>query len=423
MFEKEVTVAILSPQESLLGFLHPNLVEITETNELYQVRSIEITHPLLDENNTDLSKYDNLLIPGNKVWRSENCDGVPCLYVMVGEKVYDFINNNVKIYAEEVAIELSQNQVFRSTAFAWVVNSAFLTTYCGDLFTPGTIDGPSTETDFSGALTPMAILRLIESSIAGEFNFRYIEESGKIARYIDWRVKIGSVHTTPIELGYNALNIVLKINEADTRIAAAPKGTPDDANVDAFHQAMAAFAAVEFKSTTTIPLYVTKDESGNPINGPLAAPPYNKPAGQNYVECQNQTELTASYQRIYKQPKVSYGTFPRIYTFDTSETNIYNLYWACVVNIKQYLQPEVTITCNVIDIDKLTGGAAEHYNVGDTVYVRLPGRTTPITARVMKTTKNPREPQNDTIEIGNYKINFMKDFYKSYYKSSGAITI
>lgn len=422
MFEKEITVAVLNQGEQLLGFLHPRLVEIQETNELYKLRGIQLTHPLFTERNTDLSKYDALLTPGNKIWRGETADGKPVLYVILGEKEFDFQAKTVSVYAEEAATELGQNQIFRSSAFSWTVNSSFISTYMGGLFEAGTLEGPSTATTYNGALTPLAILRAIEANTGGEFEFRYSLEGGRIHRYIDFKDQIGTVHNTPIRLGYNASKITLSINEADTRIAAAPIGTPSDGS-STFHQAIANFTNTTIDPNTPIPLYVTKDDAGNSVNGPLVNPPYYKPSGQNYVECDNQSELVASYQRIQKAAAASRGTYPRIHTFETSEENAYNIYWLCVDNLREHLEPEININCEVADIKKLQGLEGEHYNTGDTVYIRLPGRVNTLEARVLKTVKDPRNPAEDTIEIGNYKTNFMADFFKGYYKSAGNITL
>ena len=67
MFDKEVTVAVLDKQENLLGFLNPKHVQITEVNELYKLRTITITCQLIDENNNELSTYDEMLNNGKKI--------------------------------------------------------------------------------------------------------------------------------------------------------------------------------------------------------------------------------------------------------------------------------------------------------------------------------------------------------------------
>jgi hypothetical protein len=131
----------------------------------------------------------------------------------MGEVDYDNTDNTITVDAEEVATELSMNAVYRSSSFSWTVNTTFISTYFGDLFDAGTLSGPgtTTSTDYTGALTPMAILREIENNTGGEFQIRYEYNPTtlKIERYIDYLDAIGSTHSTIIDLQYNALEIGL----------------------------------------------------------------------------------------------------------------------------------------------------------------------------------------------------------------------
>lgn len=414
MIEKELTTAILSQDENLLGFLDTDRVEIKENAELYKLRNIKLSYPMFDPGSENNTKYKDWLVSGNKIWRTETCDGVPCLYVIMGEIEYDYLENTINCYAEEVATELSQYKVFRSSAFNWTVNSSFINTYCGDLFTPGVLTGPgsTTTTDYSGALTAMAILRKIEEKRGGEFQFRYEYNpvSKEIIRYIDYFDSIGTTHTTIIDMAYNARNIELKVNESSTRIAAAPVGQPSN-DSDEFHKNMKAFEDQAISTSVQIPLYVTQDDSGNPVNGPLVYPPYNKGAGENFVECDNTGDIVANYNYI-NEKEGGGSTFPRLYTFDTSENNKYNLYWECVDFIRQYLEPEINITCTVVDLKKLADKPSEYYNLGDVVLINLPIYGV-ISARITTTTKDPRRLENDSVGIGNYQTGFLEQRYKS----------
>lgn len=414
MIEKELTTAILSQDENLLGFLDTDRVEIKENAELYKLRNIKLSYPMFDPGSDDNTKYKDWLVSGNKIWRTETCDGVPCLYVIMGEIEYDYLENTINCYAEEVATELSQYKVFRSSAFNWRVNETFINTYCGDLFTPGVLTGPGTTktTDYSGALTAMAILRKIEEKTGGEFQFRYKYNpvSKEIIRYIDYLDSIGTTHTTIIDMAYNARNIELKVNESSTRIAAAPVGQPSN-DSDEFHKNMKAFEDQAISTSVQIPLYVTQDDSGNPVNGPLVYPPYNKGAGENFVECDVSEDIVANYNYI-NEKEGGGSTFPRLYTFDTSENNKYNLYWECVDFIRQYLEPEINITCTVVDLKKLADKPSEYYNVGDVVLINLPIYGV-ISARITTTTKDPRRLENDSVGIGNYQTGFLEQRYKS----------
>jgi hypothetical protein len=121
--EPELTLAILSPTESHLDFLNPEYLDIEEVNELFKLRTITLTHPLFDEDGTDLTRYDSILIAGNKIWRQSTNDGDSCLYVITGPKSYDFQSLTVTVEAVEAAVELSQYTIYRSSAFSWTINS------------------------------------------------------------------------------------------------------------------------------------------------------------------------------------------------------------------------------------------------------------------------------------------------------------
>jgi hypothetical protein len=405
VFDEKTTIVVLNPTESLIDFLNPDMVSITEYNELYSLRGLELTHPLFDEGNTTTTnRYSQLLLPGNKVWRATTCDGTPCLYVLNGEKEYNYEDNTITHYAEEVAVELGQVPPFRSSSFTWTVNASFINTYMRNLVTPGVLTGPSTSTSYNGCLTPLSMLREIEANTGGEFQFRYNYEAGRIYRYLDYLNMVGTTHTTPIELGYNAKNISVKINEEDSRIAAAPIGEPSS-DTSNFHAALKSFEDLVVSTSVQIPLWVTKDESGVEVNGPLAYPPYPKPAGQGYVACDVEAEQVANYLEVQRQ-STSPGTYPRMHTFTTSEENEYNIYWLCVTNLREHLEPEINIDCTVADLNAIDGRDVGPFNVGDTVYIRIPGLGNVVEARVLKTTKNPREPDSDKIEIGNYITDF-----------------
>ena len=101
MHTSKTTFSILNPVEKQIGFLNPDQVDIIETNELYKLKTIEITHTLNQ-------KYDTLLIPGNKIWQQNTTDNNSCLYILRGPKTYNYNENTINIHAIEVAVELGQ---------------------------------------------------------------------------------------------------------------------------------------------------------------------------------------------------------------------------------------------------------------------------------------------------------------------------
>ena len=196
-FEDELNIKILNKNETtLLGLLHPNYAQVSETNEQKGLRTIQIIHPLTDDNNKDLSYYADLLNHGNKVYRENTGDGNSCLYVLLEDKEIDSNGNTVTITAEEVATELSMlpPKRFNMTTAVTITNSV-LTSYFGDLFTIGTVTAGKTFL-YSGTKGIMDLLREIETQTGCEFQFRYEYDADNdvIHRYLDFLLKIGKNH-------------------------------------------------------------------------------------------------------------------------------------------------------------------------------------------------------------------------------------
>lgn len=418
MHDSEVTLHILNQAEKFLGTLHPKYVNPEESDDMTGLRSIKITHPLFDDQDQNLNKYNNLLTHGNKVWWQESPNGNGCLYVLLDDKSIDSNKNIVTITAEEVATEISQMPSLHLADTSRTINSTMITNWLGGLFRPGTIE--TCTFIYTGVNDPMTILKLIASQCKKEIQFRYFydPDDDLIYRYIDIITTRGKVHNTPIEIGYNTDSILVDETEATVAIAASPTGTPSDSqskNISTFNAIHNAFTNLVVDPNVRIPKTVTKDDNGNDVNGPLVYPPYPKLAGQHYVQC-NPSDSAAEYTQINEKEK---GTtkYPRTVTFDSSTENPIMLYWECVAQIDSKKQPAVTVSSSVIDIPKMKGQDPEYYNAGDTVRLRLPGRKNLITARITKTTKNPRQPEKDKCEIGNYKLNLFKDYFNIYSNS------
>ena len=427
-FESEVTIAVLDNDENLLGWLNPQYVQVPEVNELYKLRTITITHPLTDEIHDKPSFYGSLLKEGNKLWRETTTDGDSCLYVILGPVIYSDDLTSVTITAIEVAYELGQLDIVDEENVSWIVNSAFIASICGSLFDTGVITGPTTVTSYSGDLTPLGILQEIQKQTGGEFQYRYEydTELEYIRRYVDFLPTVGNVHGTivdVIKLGKNATKISLQTDETDVGSATGPVGKPSgNSGNDTFHEDRARFKELAITKGQMIPLFVTKDSSGNISYGPNVAAPYAKVAGKMWVECDEESELVANYQRI-KSKGGTTGSGPRIITFDSSESNEITMYWLCVDTTRQHLQPDVTITCDLIDLKSIEGLENSTFNIGDVIYIYLPFSNVVVQCRITKTTKDPRKPEDLVIEINTYKSTFMQDFFQNYFKNPGPVVI
>jgi hypothetical protein len=403
------TLSVLNPRENQIGFLDPDHIDIVETNELYKLKTLEITHPLNQ-------KYDSILIPGNKIWQQNTTDNNSCLYIIRGPKTYNYNENTINIQAIEAAAELGQYKTLRDSNFQWQINPELIQKYLGELFNPGNITPTTTTTEYNGALTPLAILQEIQTRTNGEFQYRYQYHptSEKIKRYIDYQKQIGKTHPQIIELGYNTTQIELEIDENNVAIAASPIGQPS--TKDTFHEDRQQFENLQINKGQEIPQYYTKqDKEYTP--GPLVKAPYSKQPHTNYVLCDDPTQ--AHYTHIQGK-EGSHLTYPRLITFNSTESHPINMYWECVKTLKQHLQPEIEIKCTPTSLNRLTQKETT-YNVGDTIYIQLPGRPITIQCRITKTIKNPKTPETTQITIKTYHNNFINDLYNKYYKNNPQI--
>ena len=105
---RQLTVAVLDQDEQLLGYLDPDVVQISEVDELGALKSLTVTHPLLDTQALTLGPYATLLVHGNKLWRPVTGDGDSCLYVIIDKRTINPDDNTITVVAEEAATELSQ---------------------------------------------------------------------------------------------------------------------------------------------------------------------------------------------------------------------------------------------------------------------------------------------------------------------------
>lgn len=404
----ELQVLVLSGKEMILGYLNPEIVDIKEINSYSGIKQIEITHPLSD-GETDYD-YDSLLNHGNKIWRNQTGDGDACLYVINSEKEKD--NDNITVTAEEVLVELNDCGVVDSiSASPITVNQTNLETWFGNWFTIGTFETPTSKStiSFTGTLTKMALLRLIEEETYNVFVTRYEkdDDSNIIHRYLDFKQSIGVEHPTPIEIGENTDKIEISINEDDTYRSIVPiiKDSDSGATEDTVKtsQVLSDFKALAVSVGESIPMIVEKKQDGTEEVTAYWYAPYRKSAGSYEVYLAPE-QIASTYNNIYykEAPEGGIGTGynRRIGTVETSETNKYVIYNRCALKLMDKKDPVLTIEADVNDLKELPGGDIP-YNVGDTVHIRLPHRAGIITSTVQKTEKNPRTSGSNKITIGN----------------------
>lgn len=118
------------------------------------------------------------------------------------------------------------------------------------------------------------------------------------------------------------------------------------------------------------------------------------------------SNLTTNYPFISGRPDTRdvKGTLsvPKMGTVDTSDEDIYNIYNAVAMKLKECSSPEINLT---VDVAQFLDGLYNNFNVNDKVYIKMPGADTLITANVEKTVKNPHDISENKITLSNYSIN------------------
>lgn len=415
---------VLDNEEKQLGFINTKYVEVEENNVSGTLRNIIITHPITDETKKRFDNtYLNLLTAGNKIWQQTSCDGDSVLYVLHGEKSVDSDENSVSIEGTEVAMVLGEvpPKRYNPSNSSIVIDSSWINNLCGNWFTAGEIpDG--LKISYSGAKSPLAMLREVETQTGYFLRFRYeynINESTKvetIKRYIDFNVDSGRTHDIPIELNYNSDSISWSIDDTEVRIASAPIGDSDikdkERNIE-FHKNMKEFESLAINNKNTlIPYGVTEDENGNTVNTDNLYPPFLKPQYQNYVMCDVSSMINANYININNKEGSSITT-PRVNYVEINESNKYNIYWALVEDILERISSEIEIEASVVDILKLKGIGQDYYNQGDIIYIRLKEFGMTYEGLIKETKKIARDESKDSLKIGTPSKSFLTEFLRT----------
>lgn len=396
-----IDILVLNNNETIIGWLNPSLVDITEHNDNTGLQNIELNHPINDDTNND---YDAWLEQGNKIWISETEDLKSCLYVINAEKKIDL--DKIIVTADEVLVEFNNMEPLEnSNADPITIDSTKLNTWFGALFTIGTIEtgNKGDTTTFTGTINPMALLRQVEKDTGNYFITRYEKDtsSNLIHRYLDFKQTIGVIHTVPIEIGENTDKIELNTNEDDTYTAIAPLIKCSD-NAVATDTVTAAVILSNFKSLAVnvddnIPMIIEKKEDGTEVITAYWNAPFKKDAGSYKVYT---TDYTKSNYTHIRAKEASSTVLNKTGNIETSETNKYVIYNLCALALLEKRDPILNITVDVKDLRRLQGIEAS-YCAGDTVYVRLPHRSGLVESRVTDTEKNPRLIGESKITIGN----------------------
>lgn len=194
-----LTIVVLDNEENFIQYLDSELIQITETHEKYQLRSIHSEYYV-----EGLDDYKTLFKLGNKLWVSSDGNISDCLYVLNTEVENDlFEKNNVVFDAEEKLVELNniffsqtslteENSYFDVNKNTVQINYTSLNDFFGKYFQIGIIQDCLSDylknISIKGTMSLMELLRLIEEETGNVFVPRYEKEttSNKIRCSLDF---------------------------------------------------------------------------------------------------------------------------------------------------------------------------------------------------------------------------------------------
>lgn len=132
--------------------------------------------------------------------------------------------------------------------------------------------------------------------------------------------------------------------------------------------------------------------------------PFNKAKNSFHVEVDSNDDVAYNYVR--PRPDIrnsrSMGETPKMGQVETSEENVYNIYNAVAMKLKEKQYPKFNIT---VDVANYRDGAYNDYNIHDRVYVKLPNHEGLVIAKVVKTVKSLHDISENKITLDNYSVN------------------
>ncbi len=259
--------------------------------------------------------------------------------------------------------------------------------------------------------------------------------------------RLGTVHEEVLDLTRNVENIEFEISESDTFSAISPiLSLNDDASSSISRtdlgKIITAWKNLAVKKGDIIPMIVekvtltteqknnlgTKRISDNYYSRPYKPndnidssnaanstyeywrakaywnAPFTKYAGELHIS--NDTITGAEYTDVYGRADVrderSRFNCPKMGNVETSDEDVYAIYNDVANKLKDKRDPKIDIS---VDVANYLNGKMNNYKVWDTVYVKVPDYEELITARVVKTAKNPHNIGENKVELGTYSIN------------------
>ena len=258
--------------------------------------------------------------------------------------------------------------------------------------------------------------------------------------------QIGHVHEEILDFGFNVDNIEFERDESDTYNAISPsiqiQDGSDSLSRDQIGVILNNWKNLEVTKGDLIPYTVEKanknssscpsDPAGSYCSRPLKpsddpsnskweywvgtaywTAPFTKNAGEFHIETESgigveynmvSGKQDSAFERAYYTPKMG--------SVDTSEEDCYAIYNTVAKQLKDSLNRDFNIT---VDVANLKDKKFNDYELHDKIYVKLPGQSEIVTARVSKLTKDGHDIAKNTIELSNYSTEIVKSVLNETY--------
>ncbi len=452
------TALLLNPEEEPLEYLNSDELELTETSETNELRTVHLSYPIGDDIHTT---RENFRI-GNKLWIPGGNGLEPCLYINTSQAKIDYWqDNNIEAEFEEILVQLNyvlfrqkkievageDEKVTLVTTSNGEYKSVFLEDVFEDYFKIKKVEPPvsayKNKIAINGTMTKLELLRYIEEETSNVFVTEYEKEenSNQINCYLSFLQPdhVGEEKDSLIDLSFNAENIEFELDESDTYKAVGPLFSLDTSSGDneLTHEDLDTIINnwQELKVTKgqQIPMIIEKKEyssaqttntdivNNNTLyrkligtennkyqyyectNGAWWSAPFTKQKGALYVEDTIDTEVQYTEIHPQKSKSSSASVLPKTGTVETSETDPYIIYNHCANTLLDKRYSDVNLEVDLRDIEQITTGNTG-FNLYDIVRVKVPDFDKPIKAQVIAIEKNPHLPGENKIVLGNANI-------------------
>lgn len=277
-------------------------------------------------------------------------------------------------YAEHLFYELLDDVVEDQRAYGVQASEALTKALSASRWQVGTVASLGTgDTNFyyNNALNNV---REIVNTYGGELKFRLTYNAGKITgRFVDLLARRGADTGKRLEYTKDISSIKRTVDATDIKTALYGRGASEQIEETGGYTRKADFGGVEWITT-----------NGNPVN---------KPMGQEWVGDENAKAL---YGR-------NNGTRHR---YGVVEFNDITDPIALLTATWNYLQtvnkPRLTYEISAIDLERIAGLSHEKVRLGDTVFIIDRDLNLTVEARVIEIERDPFDPANTTIKLGNF---------------------